>query len=152
MPTVDCGFLDVPGGSPGAELLIGYGPTLLVDVGFDPNYRHTSGAVPVAGMKAIHALVDTGATECCIDALLAAQLNLPKVDKRAVAGVHGAHEVEIVLAQVHVPALTFTVYGQFAAVDLSGGGQPHLVLIGRTFLRHVTMTYEGITGMVRIVK
>jgi len=30
--------------------------------------------IPVPGITSVHAFVDTGATECCIDALLAAQL------------------------------------------------------------------------------
>jgi hypothetical protein len=82
--------------------------------------------------------------------LLAAHLNLPTVDRRPVAGVHGAREVDIVMAQVHVPALAFTMYGQFAVVDLTGGGQVHRVLIGRTFLSAFKMVYEGQTGTVTL--
>jgi hypothetical protein len=42
------------------------------------------------------------------------------------------------------------VYGLFAGVNLAAGGQPHQALIGRTFLRHFTMIYEGRTGTVTI--
>ena len=122
MPEVSCGFSDVPGGATGKDLLIMYGPTIAVDVGFDPNYKpDTVGTKPVAGMSGIAALVDTGATECCIDSLLATQLNLPIVDKRVTSGAHGSHEVNVHLAQVHVPALGRTMWGQFAAVHLSAG-------------------------------
>lgn len=150
MPETLCGFNDVPGGASGADQLVSYGPTLLVNIGFDPAYDSTRGVSPVAGVTGINALVDTGATESCIDSMLAAQLNLPVVDRRFIAGVHGRQEINIHLAQVYVPALNFTLYGAFAGVHLAAGGQPHQALIGRTFLRHYTMVYEGKTGTVRL--
>ena len=54
------------------------------------------------------------------------------------------------LAQIHIPELSFTIWERFAGVNLQAGGQPHVVLIGRTFLRHVTLHYEGATGKVTI--
>jgi predicted aspartyl protease len=132
----------------GPQLLVAYGPTLMVDVGFDPDYKPVPPAIPVPGMINIDALVDTGASESCIDSLLAAHLNLPIVDRRKISGVGGTHEVNVHLAQVHIPSLQITLYGAFAAVDLIAGGQPHKALIGRTFLQHYTMVYEGLTGTV----
>jgi hypothetical protein len=38
----------------------------------------------------------------------------------------------------------------FAGVHLVTGGQIHWALIGRTFLQHYTMVYEGRTGTVTI--
>lgn len=131
-------------------MLAFHGPTLVVDIGFDPNYKAGPNAVPVPGMSGIPALVDTGAGESCIDSVLASQLNLPIVDKRMTAGVHGAQEVSMHLAQVHVPSMGITITGAFAAVHLAAGGQLHHALIGRTFLRNVTMVYEGTTGSVTI--
>jgi predicted aspartyl protease len=152
MAKTKCGFENAPGGASGADLLAYYGPTIIVDIGFDPAHKADVAVTPppVPGLKGIHALVDTGATESCIDSLLAAQLNLPVIDKRTVAGVHGAHPVNVYLAQVHVPSLKFTISGRFAGVDLVAGGQPHKALIGRTFLRQFTMIYEGRTGTVTI--
>ena len=151
MPSTRCGFDSVPGGASGSDLLVAYGPTLLVDIGFDPNWKaEIPVVIPVAGIKGIHALVDTGATECCIDSLLAAQLNLPIVDRRMIAGVHGGQEVNMHLAQVHAPSVAFTFYGVFAGVHLQAGGQLHRALIGRTFLRHYKMVYEGLTGTVTL--
>ena len=40
--------------------------------------------------------------------------------------------------------------GAFCGVDLKAGGQIHSALIGRTFLRHFKMIYEGKTGTVTI--
>ncbi|MCW5557813.1 MAG: hypothetical protein KIT22_08280 [Verrucomicrobiae bacterium] len=82
MPSARCGFADIAGGASGAELLVSYGPTLFVSVGFDPNYKARAALVPNGGIPNIAAIVDTGASESCIDSLLAAQLNLPIVDQR----------------------------------------------------------------------
>lgn len=148
MPQTKCGFDNSPGAS-GSDLLVAWGPTLLVNVGFDPDYKGPP-AEPIPGITEIRALVDTGATECCIDSLLASQLGLPIVDKRSISGVHGSHIANVHLAQVHVPLLNFTMYGAFAAVDLVAGGQIHQVLMGRSFLRAFTMVYEGSSGTVTI--
>jgi predicted aspartyl protease len=153
MPETRCGFNDIPGGASGCDLLVSMGPTLFVDIGFDANYRYViGGPAPIPGMKRLEALVDTGATECCIDSLTAAQLNLPIVDRRRIGGVGGAQEVNIHLAQVHVPLLAFTIFGQFAGVHLQAGGQVHKALLGRTFLKACSMSYDGRTGNVVISK
>jgi hypothetical protein len=75
---------------------------------------------------------------------------LPVIDRRSVSGVHGAGEVNMHLAHIHIPMLNFTLYGAFAGVALQAGGQQHHALIGRTFLRNFTMIYEGRTGTVTI--
>jgi predicted aspartyl protease len=157
MPQAKCGFDDIPSGASGTLLLMSYGPTLLVNIGFDPNFQAPTGVtgpaavtIPVPGITNISALVDTGAGECCIDSLLAAQLNLPIIDRRAISGVHGQQEVNMHLAQVHVPSLNFIIYGAFAGVHLVAGGQIHRALLGRTFLKNYTMVYEGRTGAVTI--
>jgi|SRR5665213_236810 len=146
-----CGFNDDPAaGVSGAHLLISLGPTLQVDIGFDPAYVPTQTTPPAAGISGVHALVDTGAQECCIDAMLATHLNLPIVDRRVVSGVQGSFEVNVYMAQVYFPTLTKTMYGAFAGVNLAAGGQPHSALIGRTFLQYFTLTYYGATGAVTI--
>lgn len=150
MAKTKCGFDDIPGGARGVVLLVFHGPTLMVDVGFDHTFKSTEKRVPAAGIKGVSALVDTGATESCIDSQLATHLGLPIVDRRKISGSQGAHEVNIHLAQVHVPSLNTTLYGLFAGVHLAAGGQPHRALIGRTFLQHYTMVYEGRTGTVII--
>jgi len=49
-----------------------------------------------------------------------------------------------------VKLLGNTIHGAFAGVDLKAGGQVHNALIGRTFLQHFTMIYEGRMGTVTI--
>jgi len=147
MRSAKCGYFNIPGGAPAHELLSVWGPQIYVDIGFDPHYTFTiGGSPPVAGKTHLPALVDTGAGESCIDSLLAAQLNLPIVDKRMQAGAHGAKMVDIHMAQVHIPALNYVIYGEFAAVDLRIGGQSIDALLGRTFLRNFRMVYDGTTG------
>ncbi len=153
MVQTKCGFDNVPGGASGSDLLVSFGPTLWVDIGFDPSFDPSqlkSGKIPVPGITKIEGLVDTGATESCIDNLLAAQLKLPIVDRRMVAGANGGYVTNMYLAQVHIPTLGFTLYGAFAGADLKAGGQVHSALIGRTFLCRFTMVYEGKTGTVTI--
>ncbi len=150
MARTKCGVDDTPGAGSGAELLAVLGPTLFAHIGFDKAWREVSKTPPTGGVQNIQALVDTGASESCIDALVATQIGLPIVDRRPIAGVSGEHMVNMYLAQIYVPALTFTIFGAFAGVDLLAGGQAHGALIGRTFLRHFTMVYEGRTGTVTI--
>ncbi len=149
MPRTTCGFNNTPTVS-GSDLLVTHGPSLLVNIGFDPAYRPGASVIPSLPGTGIYALVDTGATESCIDSALATRLNLPIVDRKHIAGVSGPREVNMHLAQIFVPTLTWTIYGSFAGVDLVAGGQLHHALIGRTFLQNFTMVYEGPTGTVTL--
>jgi predicted aspartyl protease len=150
MAQTKCGFNDSATGR-GQDFLVRSGPTLFVDVGFDQAYQGPqAGSVPVPAERGVRALVDTGATSSCIDSALATKLNLPVIDRQVISGVGGQHTVNMHLAQIHVPTLNFTIYGSFAGVDLIAGGQEHHALIGRTFLQHFTMIYEGLTGTVTL--
>lgn len=144
-----CGFNDGPSGT-GQGLLVQFGPTLIVDIGFDPSFDQEKSGVPDLPLKGVHALVDTGATASCIDAGVAMQLNLPIIDRQKVAGVGGVHEVNVHLGHVFIPTINKTIYGQFAGVNLIAGGQLHSALIGRTFLQHFVLFYDGRTGVVSI--
>lgn len=143
----DCGFLSSPTDS-AQDLLIQYGPTLLVRIGFDPEFQPARGVHPQLPAREWPALIDTGAIESCIDSALASALKLPIVDRKKISGAHGEGELNFHLAQIHIPSLPYTIYGQFAGVHLAMGGQPHNALIGRTFLQNFTMIYEGETGKV----
>lgn len=147
MARTKCGFEDQTG-LLGRDALILHGPTLMVNIGLDVDFRAGGNAHPQLSSQTWPALVDTGAGESCIDSSLASSLNLPIVDQQITSGAHGAHPVNVYLAQIHVPSLSFTIHGRFAGVHLTAGGQRHLALIGRTFLQHFTMIYEGRTGTV----
>jgi hypothetical protein len=148
MPEIECGF-DDDGLVLGCDRLVSDGPTLFVDIGFDPQFDPADTAkMPILALKQVAAVIDTGATISCIDKSIAAALHLPVVDKQNFSGIGGLYETEMHSAQIHVPSLNFVIHGQFAGVDLLGGGQQHLALIGRTFLRYMKMTYDGTTGKV----
>ena len=147
MPTVDCGFRS-HAGLAGEDLLVTWGPTLDVQIGFDPGFVSGDRSRPKLDHRLFPALVDTGAQESCIDSSLAAELNLPIVEQATIAGAHGSSVVDLYLAQIHAPALEFTIAGRFAGVHLAAGQQAHRALIGRTFLRWFSMRYEGATGTV----
>ena len=150
MSETECGFEGAPGGASGSDLLVTLGPTLQVDIGFDPAWKLGVGTNPTPAIKDVDALVDTGAAVSCIDDMLAVQLGLPCHDKQPLAGVGGQHMANMYIAQIQVPSLQLTIYGTFAGVHLAAGGQVHRALLGRTFLRAFTMVYEGKTGAVKI--
>ncbi len=143
MPTFAGGF------SNPYELMLN-GPTLAVEVGFDSDYQPGAGRQPALPSRRFPALVDTGALESCIDSELAITLNLPIVNRRQVSGVGGVLDVNEYMAQIYVPELNFTILGPFAGVHLIAGGQPHYALLGRTFLRHFAMAYDGRVGSVSL--
>ena len=149
MPLSECGFKDA-GGVSGQLRLQQHGPTTVVDIGFDPNY--IVGQAPQSAAQQIPALIDTGALLSCIDDALALKLNLPLVDRQWISGVSGKHQVNMHMAQVHVPQLGYTQFGQFAGVSLTAGGQQHQVLLGRTFLHDFIMIYDGLRGQVTLAR
>lgn len=144
MPTVDCGYPSNP------DLLASTGPVLKVNIGCDPDYVDVRQGVPLPQATGVLALVDTGASECFIDASMATELKLPIVDRQTVAVAHGSAEVNVYLAQIHVPALDKVVEGYFGGVQLQPSMSSFVALIGRSFLREFTMTYEGRSGRVTL--
>ena len=150
MPFADCGF-DSCDGVSGGDRLAALGPTIAVRIGFDPASSLFSERLPDLPARLYPALIDTGATESCIDSTLAESLHLPVMERRGIVGVLGAGVVTTRLAQIQVPALDATIYGPFAGVPLSASGLEYRAILGRTFLQHYTMTYDGRTGAVRLV-
>src|SRR5262245_24656969 len=98
MSMVSCGFSNSPGMS-GRALLVTIGPTLYVQIGFDPTYDPKNPTkAPELPSGLVPALVDTGSFASCIDTSFAMVWNLPIVDRRPVSGVHGTHPVNMHLA------------------------------------------------------
>lgn len=159
MPLVDCGFPQAGDNPSPQQLLCAHGPTLYIDVGYDSNFDYANLAVakatpetPKSTASQVPALVDTGATESCIDNVLAVSLGLPEIDRLTISGVSGHDEVPVYLAHIVVPSLRLTQYGSFAGVKLTDGGQLHQVLIGRTFLQNMIMIYDGLRGQVTLAR
>ena len=141
MPLAEAGFLS-EGGRPDPELLVAWGPTTPAVVAHFPAGEDTPKQA-----ETVSALIDTGAAESCIDVGLAERLGLPVVDKCMVSGVGGAARHPVYAAKIEIPNLSGQYQrGRFSGVRLADGGQRHLVLLGRTFLRNVIMVYDGIRG------
>lgn len=66
------------------------------------------------------------------------------------AGVHGSREVTMYYGQMYIPSLHWVIAGNFAGVQLASEGMPFHALIGRHFLRHARLTYDGPTGSVTL--
>ena len=144
MPTADCGFADQP------DFLARRGPTLSVSIGLDSEIAIGTPFHREAAPELWPALVDTGSATSCVDSQLAIMLRLPVVSQRTVSGVHGEGVVNEHLAQIFVPDLGVVFSGLFVGAHLNAGGQPHSAIIGRDFLRHFRLTYDGRTGAVAL--
>ena len=142
MPSIECGFPGDPG------LLALNGPQIMVNIGFDPIYDPEINARLNIPEYLFPALIDTGATESCIDATLAKALELPVVDTRAIVGIHGPQATELHRAQIRIPDLSTSYDGRFAGIPLRTSGAPFYALLGRDFLTMLSMVYSGETGSV----
>lgn len=147
MRKTQAGFRD-GAGALASDLLLRFGPTVLVDVGFKP--LSVKDGVPTLPLRKLKALVDTGACDSCIDVGVAARAKLPVIDQRVCSGIGGATRVNMYMGRIYVPSLKQLLFQSFAGVELESGGQWHEVLLGRTFLRPFRMTYHGPTGQVLI--
>lgn len=101
-------------------------------------------------MKGVRAIIDTGAGGDCIDDDLARSLGLPVTDEGEISGVGGRHHAYIYTARIWVPHLDRLLFQPFTGVKLKQGEQWHQVILGRGFLRHFRLTYDGSTGAVEL--
>jgi predicted aspartyl protease len=103
----------------------------------------------------VNALIDTGASSSCIDEKLAAELNLPIIDRKMVGGVAGQQEHKVYLAELMIPSLQMLIKGSFVGVDIEAMKDvvlegPSQVIVGRDFLSKTIMIYDGVNGSVTI--
>lgn len=150
MRSIQAGFRSGAGGESAADLLLRLGPTVKVDLGLKS--RSVAGDPPDLPMKGVKALIDTGAGGDCIDDDLARRLRLPIHDTGVISGVGGRHPAMIYTARIYIPHLGKLLFQPFTGVKLSEGEQWHRVILGRSFLRHYRLVYEGATGQVEIIE
>lgn len=93
------------------------------------------------------ALIDTGASETCIDAELAISLDLPAVDRQLISTPLGQDYILRYLARIELPDLNVGKVGSVPGVHLSEGGQYHRLLIGRDLLQDMVLAYDGTVGI-----
>ncbi|MFC3077410.1 hypothetical protein ACFODL_04840 [Phenylobacterium terrae] len=150
MRSTQAGFKSGVAGESPADLLVRLGPTIQVDIGL--RSRSPAGEPPDLPVKKIKALIDTGAGADCIDDALARSLGLPVHDIGEISGVGGRHRAYIYTARTYVPGLDRLLFQPFTGVRLQEGEQWHRVILGRAFLRHYRVTYDGLTGQVEIAE
>ena len=140
-------------------LLVRIGPTTLVEIGFISDLFHEDQAVVQQALVTAHqqppatlvaALIDTGASDSCIDENLAQQLQLPLIDRQDGSGIGGQDEFNVYLGHIRIAALQFIQYGRFMGVRLAAGNQPHQAIIGRSVLKDMILVYDGRDGSVRL--
>jgi predicted aspartyl protease len=101
---------------------------------------------PVTGL----ALVDTGASNTCIDDEAAKSMNLPVID---VGSMHSASHAKTPsnIYPVQVEIIGFQI--QFQSLRTMGAAlkaQGLLMLLGRDLLQRCTLFYNGLTGQITL--
>ena len=79
---------------------------------------------------------------------LAGRARLPVVDQQVAVGINGATRVNMYMGRIYIPSLNQLLFTQLLGADLATTDQRHLVVLGRTFLRPYTLTYQGPKGEV----
>ena len=67
-------------------------------------------------------------------------------------GVHSIQNQNVYTGQIHIPELPATITGTFIGVNLHAAGLGYLALIGRDYLRHLRLVYDGPSGSVTLEK
>ena len=136
-------------GAPLPLLMVYGGPTLYVEIGFDSQYRAGQTERPNLPPTPHPALVDTGARESCVDATVARDLGLPVYGEKQISGIFGPQQATVYRAQIYIPPLDETIFGDFYGVTMSGQFYQRAIL-GRDFLFRCVFHYDGRTGEVTI--
>lgn len=67
-------------------------------------------------------------------------------DEGEISGVGGRHHAQIYTARIYIPSLDRLLFQPFTGMKLEDGGQRHRVILGRSFLRHYRLVYDGSTA------
>ena len=126
-------------GNGDSDDLTRFGPT--IEAVIEPHFRSDGDAIEYL------ALIDTGASETCIDAELAVNLGLPAIDRQSFVTASGIDHINRYLARVTIPELGVSKIGRFPGVYLAAGRQHHRLLIGRDLLRQARLVYDGPAGV-----
>lgn len=116
---------------------------------------HLMAVEPASGPAGIglrrQAMIDTGASDICIDYRLAERLNLTPVDQRSVGVVGGANvQATVYKGVLRVPELNYEAYIPLFGMRLRR--PTYDVLIGRSFLQQFIVTLDGPEGVFHFQK
>lgn len=93
-------------------------------------------------------LIDTGASDVCIDYRIALQLGLKAIDQSFVGIVGSSTLATIYLGRLLIPEIQFDRIMPLYALKVR---QPtHDVLVGRSVLQNYLVTFDGPAGMMQV--
>lgn len=137
---------------PPSIALLQYGPIVQIVVGLAQSFtdqllqQGQSLPQPIAG----NALIDTGASTTCIDNLAAQTLGLPAIDVvQMTSASHASIEQNIYPIQMQVVGSPIRVEVP-RAIGANLAAQGLVALIGRDYLQHCTLFYNGLTGEITL--
>lgn len=128
------------------------GPTAQVIIGIAQTFadQFLQQGVPLPTPISGNALIDTGASTTCIDAGAAQAMGLPVIDVvQMTSASHAATDSNVYPIQMQV--VGSPIRAEITnAIGANLAPQGLLALIGRDFLQHCTLFYNGVTGEVTI--
>ena len=110
------------------------------------------GAAPEEGVRQFYetgALIDTGASDICVDYRIAQALKLRQVDQRTIGTAGGSVEVAVYNGVFEVPLLGFKRSMRLFAPRIDRVN--YSVLIGRSLLKDYIVNFNGPTGEVHFI-
>ncbi len=133
---------DGPSEEPRREALAIDGPVIDIVVRCEPGAERSEEGYPSEHRTG--ALIDTGASEVCIDYRIAHALDLREVDQRMIVTPGGNILVKVFLGLLEVPSLGFSRLMPLYAPKVERLN--YAALLGRSFLKDFYVTFEGPTG------
>ena len=137
---------------PPATALQQRGPIVQVAIGIAQTFadqllqQGTALPSPVSG----NALIDTGASTTCIDDAIAQSMGLPAIDVVTMASASHASTQQNVYP-IHMQIVGSPIRAEVHnAIGANLAVQGIIALIGRDFLQHCTLHYNGFTGAITL--
>jgi predicted aspartyl protease len=132
--------------------LLQHGPIVQVVVGLAKSFADQllqQGQMPPAPLSG-RALIDTGASTTCLDEDAARTLGLPAIDViQMVSASHSATQQNVYPIQMQIVGSPIIVEVP-RSIGANLNSQGILALIGRDYLQHCTLFYNGVTGEITL--
>jgi len=90
-------------------------------------------------------LIDTGASDVCIDYRVAVALGLDEIDQQTVGVVGASVPATVYMGILEIPELGFSEIMPLFALKVRR--PTHDVLLGRSLLEHFIVTFDGPSGL-----
>lgn len=132
----------------GTELFRTTGYTLDVIIRREPGAVEEEG---VPNFIETRGLIDTGASDTCIDYKIAHALKLIEVDQTTAIGFGGAVPASVYLADIEMPQIQFRGLMYVLSARVHRGGN-YGMLIGRSILKDYIANFDGPSGAFTIYR